>query len=99
MATDGGNIFRRLDENAQGVALALAAVNPDLTGNEHFGVTANWGGFDGANAFGMGFEGVVGHGWLMSGSRAAITGGWGVGFADGRGSDVFGGRVGGQLTW
>jgi len=99
LATDGGNIFRRLDENAQGVALALAAVNPDLTGNEHFGITANWGGFDGANAFGMGFEGVVGHGWLMAGSRAAITGGWGVGFADGNGSDVFGGRVGGQLTW
>jgi hypothetical protein len=99
LATDGGQIFRRLDENRQGVALALAAVNPDLTRDERFGITANWGGFDGANAFGMGFEGVLGHNWITNGDRVAVTGGWGVGFSDGRGDDVFGGRVGAQWTW
>jgi hypothetical protein len=99
LATDGGQIFQRLDENREGVALALAAVNPDLTGDERFGMSANWGNFDGANAFGMGFEGVVGHGWITQGDRVAVTGGWGVGFADGRGDDVFGGRVGAQWTW
>jgi hypothetical protein len=29
----------------------------------------------------------------------AITGGWGVGFTDGDGDDVFGGRLGAQWTW
>jgi trimeric autotransporter adhesin len=101
LATDGGQIFERLntafkltDENRSGVASALAAVNPDLTGDERFGITANWGNFAGANAFGMGLEGVLGHNWLTQGDRVAITGGWGVGFAEGAGDNVFGGRVG-----
>ena len=47
----------------------------------------------------MGFEGVLGHDVLTKGDRFAITGGWGVGFAEGGGNDVFGGRVGGQWTW
>ena len=106
LATDGGQIFNKLDnlsrrtnENSAGVALALAAVNPDLTGNESFGMSANWGNFDGSNAFGMGFEGVIGHDWLSRGDRVAITGGFGVGFVDGGGNDVWGGRLGGQWTW
>ena len=99
LATDGGQIFRGIDENRQGVALALAAVNPDLTGDERFGVTANWGNFAGADAFGMGLEGVLGHDWITRGDRVAVTGGWGVGFADGSGSNVYGGRVGAQWTW
>ncbi len=81
------------------MALALAAVNPDLTGNERFGVTANYGNFEGASAFGMGFEGVVGHDFVTKGDRVAVTGGWGVGFAQGSGDDVYGGRVGAQWTW
>ena len=111
LATDGGAIFGQLDKlnqqtndlyrrtgkNEAGVALALAAINPDLTGNEQFGMTANWGNFEGSNAFGMGFEGVLGHDVLTRGDRLAVTGGWGVGFD---GSDnVFGGRLGGQWTW
>jgi hypothetical protein len=99
LATDGGSIFRRLDENEAGVALALAVVGPDLTRDERFGISANWGIFEGANAFGMGVEGVVGHDWITKGDRVAITGGWGVGFTDGDGDDVFGGRVGAQWTW
>ena len=114
LATDGGEIFNRLDENDKrldnafrrigqsdaGVALALAAVNPDLVDGERFGVSANWGTFEGSNAFGMGFQGVLGHDWLAQGDRWAITGGFGVGFVDGNdGDDVWGGRVGGQWTW
>ena len=103
LATDGGSIFHQLnnlsdqaDKARAGVALALAAVNPDLTRDERFGMTANWGNFDGANAFGMGFEGVVGHDWISAGDRWAVTGGFGVGF---EGGNVWGGRLGGQWTW
>ena len=80
------------------MAIALATQNPDLTGNEHFGITANWGDFQGANGFGMGLEGVLAHDLLARGDRVAITGGWGVGFAEGGGSNVCGGRVGLQWT-
>jgi hypothetical protein len=66
-----------------------------------------WPFFDGANGFGMGFEGVVANDLFVTGDRFAITGGFGVGFVDdghnntfGSSSDnVWGGRVGGQWTW
>ena len=118
LATDGGEIFhqlgrldRRSNESFAGVALAMAATGPDLTGNERFGVSANWGGFNGANAFGMGFEGVLASNVLTTGDRFAITGGFGVGFLDGNNNHLFGhefgssddtvvgGRVGAQWTW
>ena len=118
LATDGGSIFnqlnrlnRRSDQAFAGVALALAAVGPDLAGNERFGVSANWGNFEGSNAFGMGFEGVLGYDMLTRGDRIALTGGFGVGFEDGSNNnnfghsfgssddDVWGGRVGAQWTW
>jgi hypothetical protein len=123
LATDGGQIFddlnglnhrvdrlnRRSDEAFAGVALAMAATGPDLTGNERFGVSANWGNFEGSNAFGMGLEGVLAYDVFTRGDRFAVTGGWGVGFEDGNnghngfGSNdddtVFGGRVGAQWTW
>ena len=105
LATDGGSIFgsidrlnRRSDQAFAGTALALAANGPDLTGHERFGISASYGNFEGASAFGMGFEGVLGYDVLTRGDRIALTGGWGVGFPDG-GDDVFGGRVGGQWTW
>ena len=99
---------RRSDEAFAGVALAMAATGPDLTGNERFGVSANWGNFEGSNAFGMGLEGVLAYDVLTRGDRFAVTGGWGVGFEDGNGHNgfgsndnntVFGGRVGAQWTW
>jgi len=106
IATDNGQIFnsidrlnQRSDDAFEGVALALAATGPDLTGNERFGVSANWGNFEGANAFGMGLEGVLAKDVLTMGDRLAITAGWGVGFSQNNGNDVFGGRVGGQWTW
>ena len=73
--------------------------NPDLVGDERFGMAMNWGNFEGANALGWTVQGVLGRDWLVSGSRWAVSGGFGVGFAEGRGDDVWGGRVGAQWTW
>ena len=36
---------------------------------------------------------------MTRGDRMAITGGRGVGFGEGSGDDVFGGRIGAQWTW
>jgi hypothetical protein len=89
---------RRTDENMSGVALAMAITNPDLTGSEKFGVAANWGSFEGANALGAALMGVLGNNFLVEHDRVAISGGFGVGFDNGSGDDVFGGRVGLQWT-
>ena len=118
LATDQGALFNKLnnvgnaaDKARAGVALAIAMEAPDLTGNERFGVSANWGNFDGGNGFGMGLIGVVTDN--MGGGRFAITGGFGVGFVDDENNNndngffssgsnddnVWGGRVGGQWTW
>ena len=73
--------------------------NPDLTGNERFGVAMNYGNFEGANALSWTFAGVIAQDFLTSGGRFAVGGGFGVGFAEGAGDDVWGGRVGAQWTW
>jgi hypothetical protein len=106
LATDGGEIFnsldrafRRIDENRSGVAMALAMENPDLTGNERFGVATHWGTFEGANALSFAAMGVLGHDFITKGDRVAVSGGFGVGFDDGSGDDVWGGRAGVQWTW
>src|SRR5690606_34411280 len=41
LATDGGSIFRRLDEHTSGIALAMSMQNPDLVGPETFGIAGN----------------------------------------------------------
>ena len=48
LATDGGfilnqltNLSKQTDQNQAGIAMAIAMVNPDLTGHERFGITAN----------------------------------------------------------
>lgn len=89
---------RDVDENTSGVAMSIAMENPDLTGNESFGVAANWGTFEDANALGLSLMGVVGRDLFTSGDRAAISGGFGIGFEEGEGDDVYGGRVGVQWT-
>jgi len=93
-------IFRELDKLhsdvdtvESGVAIALSAVGPDLTGSERFGLSLNWGGFEGASAIGGGATGVVYQGYS---NRLAVTGGVGVALD---GEDAVGGRVGGQWTW
>jgi trimeric autotransporter adhesin len=88
----------RTDEAIAGVALAMSLENPDLTGNERFGMAANWGAFEDANALGLSLMGVLGNNFVTEGDRVAISGGFGVGFAKGDGDDVYGGRVGLQWT-
>ncbi len=106
LASDGGSIFRRLsnvqkqsDENQSGVALAISMENPDLVGNERFGVAMNYGNFEGASALSWSGMGVLGYDVLRPGDRVAVSGGFGVGFEEGSGDDVWGGRVGAQWTW
>jgi trimeric autotransporter adhesin len=107
LASDGGSIFNELDRLSNqdqrlrrdinqvesGVAVALSAAGPDLTGAERFGLSLNWGGFEGASAIGGGATGVIYRGQA---SRLAVTGGIGVGVD---GENAVGGRAGGQLTW
>ena len=73
--------------------------NPDLTGNERFGVAMNYGNFEGASALSWSGMGVLGYDVLSRGDRVAISGGFGVGFEENDGDDVWGGRVGAQWTW
>lgn len=88
-------VRNRIDENTEGVAVALALQNPDLVGNETFGMAVNWGGFDSSNAIGIAATGVLAHDFLGGGDRLAIAGGVGFGLD----KDTVGGRVGAQLTW
>lgn len=99
VASDGGEIFRRLDEHEAGVALAISMENPDLVGNERFGIAANWGHYEGANAFSASMIGVLGHNVFSTGDRVAVSGGIGVGFENGRGDTTVGGRAGVQWTF
>jgi len=88
-------VRNRIDENTEGVAIALALQNPDLVGNESFGLSVNWGGFDNANALGVAATGVLGRDVFGAGDRLSIAGGVGIGMDD----DTVGGRVGAQLSW
>ena len=106
LATDGGDIptveqrrGKMSDSASPGVALAISMENPDLTGNERFGVAMNYGNFEGASALSWSAMGVLGYDVLSGGDRVAVSGGFGVGFEDGSGDDVWGGRVGAQWTW
>ncbi|RIA47416.1 hypothetical protein [Dichotomicrobium thermohalophilum] len=85
----------RVNENQEGVAIALALQNPDLVGNETFGMSVNWGGFESSNALGIAATGVLGHDLFGGGDRLAIAGGVGFGLD----KDTVGGRVGAQVTW
>jgi hypothetical protein len=88
---------QRSDENQSGVALAMAIQNPELTGNQTFGMATNWGNFEGANALGLSMIGVLASNVISQNDQVAISGGFGVGFDYGQGDNVYGGRVG--LQW
>ncbi len=99
LASDGGEIFKRLDEAELGIAMSIAMQNPDLVAGEKFGVAMNAGFYEGAEAMAISAQGVVGYNVFGDGDRFAVSGGVGVGFGNDRGQEVVGGRVGGQLTW
>jgi hypothetical protein len=99
LATDGGSIFQQLDEAQSGIALAISMENPDLVAGERFGFAVNGGFYEGAAALSVSAEGVMGYNVFTDGDRVAVSGGVGVGFDNGRGSNVVGGRVGAQITF
>jgi hypothetical protein len=99
LASDGGEIFKRLDEAESGIAMSIAMQNPDLVAGERFGVAMNAGFYEGAEAMAVSAQGVVGYNVFGDGDRFAVSGGVGVGFGNDRGQEVVGGRVGAQLTW
>jgi hypothetical protein len=99
LATDGGSIFRQLDEAQSGIALAISMENPDLVAGERFGIAVNGGFYEGASAVSVSAEGVMGYNVFTDGDRVAVSGGVGVGIDNGRGGNVVGGRVGAQITF
>ena len=104
IATDGGSIFNALSELGGGVAIAMALQNPDLVGDENFGIAGNIAYWEQNVALGFSAEGVLGRNVFTTGDRVAISGAVGVSLEEqtfghqGSQSSV-GGRVGGQITW
>jgi hypothetical protein len=104
LASDGGQIFGQIGENSAGVAIAIALENPDLVGNETFGLSANLGFFDGNTALGVAAMGVLGHNFMGEGERWALSGGVGVSLDEnnfgGQKTDrTVAGRAGVQVSW
>src|SRR5690606_36567452 len=103
-ATDGGLLFDELSRLGGGVAIAMALENPDLVGNEKFGLAGNVAFWEDNIALGFTAMGVLGHNFLGAGERWALSGG--VGFTvkeesyGRRGSkSSVGGRAGLQVSW
>lgn len=85
-----------VDRAIEGTAIALSIANPDLVGDETFGLTMNYGHFEGSGALGFAAQGVLTRDLLGPGAgRLAISGG--VGF--GTQHNTVGGRAGMQLSW
>ena len=104
LASDGGQIFRELGELGAGIAIATALENPDLVGGETFGISANFGFFEGSTAMALSAIGVLGHDFMGGGERWAISGGVGVSlneneFGGQNTNRTIGGRAGVQVTW
>jgi hypothetical protein len=104
LASDGGQIFNTLSEFGAGIAIAMSLENPDLVGNERFGIAANLGFFEGNTALGVSLMGVLGHNFVGGGERWALSGGVGVSLDDndfgGRSAGTtVAGRAGVQVSW
>ena len=104
LASDQGATFEQIAENQAGIAIAVAMANPDLVGTESFGIAANWGHFDGVNAFAFSAMGVLDRDLFGSGERLAISAG--IGFTTDEQAlfgqtpgNVVAGRAGLQITW
>jgi len=90
-----------IDTNTQGVAIAIAMEGPDLAGNETFALAANWGTFEGVNAFAASATGVLSRDVFADGSGVRLSASGGIGFSpsqDGA-DDSVAGRAGVQLSW
>jgi len=80
----------------EGLAAVVALAQPILRSGQHFGMTAGWGGYDGANALGFSAAGVLADNLLGPGSGTlALYGGIGVGTDEGEAA----GRAGVSFGW
>jgi trimeric autotransporter adhesin len=83
-------------ELTEGIATAAALAQPILRSGQHFGMTAGWGGFDGANAVGFSAAGVLADDLIRPGSgTVALYGGIGTGLNEG----VVTARAGASFGW
>jgi len=101
LATDGGQTFGRvrrnqkhIDDNAEGIAMAMSIQDPDLVGDERLGLKVGWGTFSGENAMGVSAGGVLVPD-IGAGIRLGIAGGAAFGLERGG----IGGRAAMQLSW
>jgi autotransporter adhesin len=96
LATDGGELFRRQNENTEGIAMALAmAATPFLENGKNIAVSANGGYFEGEGA--LAFTGIarLGNGLILKNDSLYLTGGLGTGVQRG----TFGARAGVTFSW
>jgi hypothetical protein len=98
LADDGGTIFRRLDGQEGGIAMAMAMENPSLGPNETFGFTTALGSYAGANAISAAAMGEIKRNVFLRGDRVSLFGGLGASFDNGRSGTTYGGRIGIQWT-
>jgi hypothetical protein len=95
LQAENGHQQRMIDENREGVAIALAMQIPMFLHDESFGITMNYGNFKGTSALGLGVAGVVDRDFLGTGARVTLNGGVGVGLD----RKTIGVRAGAQITW
>jgi hypothetical protein len=101
LASDEGDTFGRIrrnsrdiDDNAEGVAMAMSIQNPDLVGEERVALKVGWGTFSGEHAMGVTVAGVVLPD-IGLGIRLGLAGGAAFGLSEGN----VGGQAGFQLSW
>ena len=101
MSPKQAGLYKQLAKVKSGAAVAMALADPTLGANEKFGMKVNWGGFDGANAFGLTTMGVLGKDVLSKGDKLTVTAGagWGQSTVTGYTQSVTGGHAGLQLSW
>jgi hypothetical protein len=84
--------FKEIDENTQGVAIALAMGSIFVPDSKAFSLSAGYGTFGGANAFATQMA-------LRMNASTIVTGGVGVGLDHGDAPTQAGGRLGFQVSW
>ena len=92
LASGGGRIFDDIEDNTEGIAMAMALENPDLKGSEKFGIAFNAGYFEGEYAVAGAIMASLVEG---NGVRLAVAGGAAYGVE----RENIGARAGFQLTW